>query len=87
MTPECRIVICHRRWVFIGFLAREENEMVLRRAKVLRRWGTKDKGIGALYSGPLADTQMDEAGTVRLHPLQIIATVDVDAKSWEKHLK
>lgn len=80
-----RIVVAQRGWVFVGRFAREDHEIVLRDAKNIRRWGTK-KGLGELYSGPKRETVLDEAGTVRLHPLQIIATIDVDAKSWEAAL-
>lgn len=58
---------------------------MLRDAKTIRRWGTT-KGLGELWSGPKKDTVLDEAGTVRLHPLQIIGTLDVDQKAWEKKL-
>ncbi len=86
MAADIRICIVQRGWVFVGRFTREEHEIVLRDAKNLRRWGTT-KGLGELYSGPRADTVLDEAGTVRLHPLQIIATIEVDATSWEKALK
>ena len=82
---EIRIVIAQRGWVFVGRCSREEQEVVLRDAKNIRRWGTS-KGLGELYTGPKSETVLDEAGTVRLHPLQIIATLDVDQKSWEKSL-
>lgn len=82
---DVRIVVAQRGWVFVGRYAREEHEIVLRDAKNIRRWGTA-KGLGELYSGPKSATVLDEAGTVRMHPLQIIATIEVDAKSWEKAL-
>lgn len=82
----CRIVICHRRWVFVGMVSREDTELVIRRAKNIRRWGTK-KGLGELRNGPKNETVLDEAGTVHLHPLQVIATIEVDPKAWEKHLE
>lgn len=80
-----RIVVAQRGWVFCGRVSREEHEIVLRDAKNIRRWGTK-KGLGELWSGPRTETVLDEAGTVRLHPLQCIAQIDVDQKSWEGHL-
>ena len=80
-----RIVIAQRGWVFVGRFEREENEIVLRAAKNIRRWGTT-RGLGELHAGPLAETVLDEAGTVRLHPLQIIATLDVDEPAWEAAL-
>lgn len=82
---EIRIVIAQRGWIFVGWFLREGNEIVLRGAMNLRRWGTT-KGLGELYNGPMPETILDEAGTVRLHPLQIIATIDVDSAKWEEHL-
>lgn len=82
---ETRIVICHRRWIWVGKVSREENEVVIRRAMNIRQWGTA-KGLGELVKGPTRNTKLDDVGVVRLHPLQVIATIDVDATSWEKHL-
>lgn len=85
VNSDVRIVIAQRGWVFVGRFSREDYEIVLRDAKNVRRWGT-EKGLGEMYDGPKAETVLDEAGTVRLHPLQIIATIEVDAKAWAKHL-
>ncbi len=86
MEPkDIRIVVAQRGWVFVGRYAHEDHEIVLRDAKNIRRWGTK-KGLGELQLGPMPATVLDEAGTVRLHPLQIVATLDVDQKSWERAL-
>jgi hypothetical protein len=82
---EIRIVIAQRGWVFIGRVSREEHEIVLRDAKGIRRWGTT-KGLGELWSGPKANTVLDDAGTVRLHPLQCIAQIDVDQAKWDEVL-
>jgi hypothetical protein len=83
---DIRLVICHRGWIWVGVYAREETEIVIRRAKCLRRWGTT-RGLGELRKGPTAKTILDEGGTVRLHPLQVINTLDVDALAWDKHLE
>ena len=85
MAAETRIIIAQRGWVFVGRVSREEQSVVVRDAKTIRRWGTT-KGLGELWAGPKRETVLDEAGTVRLHPLQIIAEIDVDPKPWEKHL-
>jgi hypothetical protein len=45
-----------------------------------------DQGARRALVGPRETTVLDEAGTVRLHPLAIIAQIDVDPKSWSKHL-
>ncbi len=85
MSHDVRIVIVQRGWVFCGRVSREEHEVVIRDAKNIRTWGTT-KGLGELYRGPKSGTVLDEAGTVRLHALQIIAMIDVDAEAWAKHL-
>ena len=82
---EIRIVVAQRGWVFVGRVSREEHEIVLRDAKNIRRWGTT-RGLGELWSGPRTETVLDEGGTVRLHPLQVVAQIDVDQKAWEKKL-
>lgn len=79
------IVIAHRGWIWAGMLKREENQMVIRKAMNIRRWGTT-QGLGQLRDGPLAETTLDPTGVVRLHPLQIIATIDIDEKGWSDKL-
>lgn len=80
-----RIVIAQRGWVFVGVVSREEHEIVIRRARSIRRWGTS-KGLGELRNGPKNATQLDEAGTVRLHPLMVIAQIEVNPEKWDAHL-
>ena len=86
MSDPIRIVIAQRGFVFVGRVRREEHHIVVRDAKNIRRWGTK-KGLGELWSGPKSETVLDEAGTVRVHPLMVIAEIDVDEKAWSKALK
>lgn len=79
-----RIVIAQRGWVFVGEYAREEMEIVLRNAYTIHQWGTT-KGLGQITTGPTGDTVLHKTGTVHLHPLQVIATMDVDLNGWAKH--
>ena len=81
-----RIVVAQRGWVFVGVVYRKESEIVIRRARSIRRWGTS-KGLGELRNGPKNTTQLDEAGTIRLHPLMVIAQIDVNPEKWEEHLE
>lgn len=80
-----RIVVVQRGWVHVGYLSREGDEMVIRKAKTIRRWGTTS-GLGELSNGPTKDTVLDIGGTIRLHPLMIVQTYDVDDSKWEEHL-
>lgn len=75
---EWRIVVAQRGWVFVGQYDADDNEVVLSNAKVIRVWGTTS-GLGQLaLSGPTKDTILDPAGTVRLHPMSIVATLDTN---------
>ncbi len=76
---EWRIVIAQRGWVFVGRYREEGDDVTLTAASVIRSWGTT-KGLGELVNGPLAATKLDAAGTVRLHKLGIVATLD--APGW-----
>ncbi len=79
----CRICVVARGFVFVGYLSTESNELVIRNAKNIRRW--EAGGLGKLVDGPSGAT-LDPAGTVRLHPLQMVYTLDVDEKKWAKTL-
>ena len=82
-TPsEWRIVIGQRGWVFVGRYHEDGDDVTLTDAKVLRIWGTT-KGLGELaISGPTTKTVSDPAGTIRLHRLGVIATLDTKATAW-----
>lgn len=82
-TPsEWRIVIAQRGWVFVGRYDEDGDNVTLTDAKVLRVWGTT-KGLGELaLSGPTAKTISDPAGTVRLHRLGVVATLDTTVTAW-----
>ena len=81
---DIRIVIAQRGFVFIGRYAREDLEIVLRDAYFVHRWGTT-QGLGEIAPGPTPQTVLHKTGTVRLHPLQILATIDTDAPGWAEH--
>ena len=51
-------------------------------AKNVRTWGTT-KGLGELaQSGPTNNTVLDPAGTVRMHILGVVATLDTQVTAW-----
>ena len=76
-----QIVIAQRGWVFVGDVERSGDDVTITNAQCIRRWGTS-KGLGQLVNGPLNDTILDPMGTVRLHALAVVATVDVEAGKW-----
>ena len=81
-----QIVIGQRGWVWVGRVERGPEGVVIKDARVIRRWGTKDKGLGFLKHGPTAETILDTPATITLHPLAIVAVQDVEQSAWEKHI-
>jgi len=82
---DIQIVILQRGWVAVGRFAQSDSDCTLTDAKIIRRWGTT-RGIGELIDGPLKNTVLDPAGTLRFHELTIVARLQVDAVAWEKAL-
>lgn len=83
-TPDpIRIVIAQRGWVWIGrYYRQDDGQVVLNQAQNIRRWGT-DNGLGQLAAeGKQPNTRLDPAGTVRLHELAIVATLDANEALW-----
>ncbi len=82
VPSEWRIVIAQRGWVFVGRYMEDGDNVTLTDAKVLRVWGTT-KGLGELaLSGPNSTTIADPAGTVRMHRLVVVATLDTQVTGW-----
>lgn len=75
-------MIGQRGWVFVGDFATEGEQIVLSNAKCVRKWGTT-KGLGQLaLAGPTKDTVLDECGTVRMHQLAAVGTIDCKPEVW-----
>lgn len=85
MAKNIQIVVVQRGWVFIGDVVRNDREFVIERSMCIRRWGT-ERGLGQLEKGPTTETVLDPYGTVRMHPLSVVFTIDVDQAAWEKKL-
>ena len=83
---DIRIVVTPGGWVHVGYWEQEGDEIVLKKAKNIRRWGTA-KGLAQLAnSGPLKDTVLEEGATMRTHRLQIYQSYDCVLEKWLKHL-
>lgn len=82
-TPtEWRIVIAQRGWVFVGRWSQDGEQVTLTNAKTIRVWGTT-AGLGQLaINGPTTKTICDPAGTVRMHILGVVATLDTQVTTW-----
>lgn len=82
-----QIIVCHRGFVFVGRVFDEENEVVIRGAFNVRRWGTT-KGLGELADrGPLTETKLDASGVVRMHPLSVVCRIDCNEEKWNASIK
>ena len=88
-TPGCvnhglQIVILDRGFVFVGDVSEDGVWLLIKNARNIRRWGTS-KGLGELAkNGPLADTKIDDAGTVRAPMRAVIGLLQCEAASWTK---
>lgn len=81
-----RIVILQRGWIVVGHVYEGDLETRVENAAVVRRWGTK-KGLGEIAAnGPLESTLLDDCGTVRAHPMTIVAQIDCNQEKWHGRL-
>lgn len=78
---DVKIVIGQRGWVWVGFVEETEKEVTITKARCVRNWGTT-KGLGELVNGPLSGTKLDPCGTVRIHPLARVASIDCNPEKW-----
>ena len=77
-----QIVIAQRGWVFVGDVERSGDDVTISGAQCIRRWGTT-KGLGELAKyGPQKRTVLDYMGTVRMHALAVVASLDVETAKW-----
>lgn len=79
-----QIVVLDRGWVFVGDVERGPDDLVIRKASCIRRWGTAN-GLGELAEkGPRRETKLDPAGTVRAPAKALIFTLDTEAALWSQ---
>lgn len=78
-----RIVVLPRGWVLIGrYHAPGDGTFTLLDGAVIRRWGTT-RGLGELYAGPRAATQLDPCvGIVRGLTSAVLFTIGVNQHAW-----
>jgi hypothetical protein len=76
------IVVADRGFVYVGDVEVSADWCVITKAKNVRKWGTS-KGLGELaLNGPLADTILDDVGTVRVPMRAVISLIDTEASKW-----
>lgn len=79
-----QIVILDRGFVYVGDVSIDADWVTIKNARNIRRWGTT-KGLGELAkSGPLKDSVIDHAGTVRAPLRALIGLIECEASSWTK---
>ena len=78
---EIKIVVLDRGFVYVGQVSQEDDFYVIKNAKNIRQWGAT-KGLGELVSGPLANTKLDNVGTVRAPSRALISLIDVEQAKW-----
>lgn len=75
-----KLVVCQRGFVYAGDVEQAGEYLVIRNAVNVRRWGT-NRGLGELAAkGNQAETKADDAGTVRVHKLAVVALIDCTEK-------
>jgi len=85
LPQDVRILVLPRGWVVVGAYAAAGDQVTLRRAMVVRRWGTKT-GLGELASGPKRETVLDPLGTLDCAAAGILFTVRCEGEPWAKVL-
>lgn len=81
-TGDIKIAVLDRGFVYIGYVKKEDDFLILTYAKNIRAWGTT-KGLGELVNGPLNGTKLDPVGTVRVPFKALISLIDVDQAKWK----
>lgn len=79
-----QIAILDRGFVYVGEVTTDGDWCVITNAKNIRRWGTS-KGLGELAaSGPLSNTVIDPAGTVRAPMRTLIGLIACEVSKWTR---
>jgi hypothetical protein len=73
------LVICERRWVYVGRVMRDGDYLAIREAMNLRGWTSA--GIWGLRDGRKTNVTLDEYGFVRVGVLGVVASIDCDPKA------
>jgi hypothetical protein len=81
-----RIAVLQRGWVVVGEYIQTGNYIELKKAAVVRKWGTT-KGLPELaLCGPLNDTVLDKGPDMRFHALTEIVSIKCDEGIWVSKL-
>ena len=80
-----QIVVLDRGFVYVGYVKTDADWCHITQAKNIRKWGTT-KGLGELVNGPLAETKVDDLGSLRAPLRAVISLICVDESKWKKIL-
>lgn len=76
------IIVGQRSWVWVGRPRREGDQLVIEGARCIRRWGTTDGLAQLANGGPRRETQLEEACTIKLHILAVVASYVCNESAW-----
>ena len=85
-TGAIQIAVLERGFVYVGRFENDGATVTIRSARAIIRWGTSAH-LGELQNGPLDNTKLGQACTVRCLPSQVIHCVEVNQAAWENHCK
>ena len=78
---EIKIVVLDRGLVYVGRYFRCGDEVTIRDARCIIRWGTTQH-LGELVSGPLENTKLGAINVVTCNIRKVIHTVEVSQDAW-----
>lgn len=79
------IVVLERGFVYVGRVVTDGNWCYITDASNIRTWGTT-KGLSELVNGPLSNTKLDKAGTVRANIMSVIHLISCEESTWQTEL-
>ena len=82
---EIQIAVLERGFVYVGYFESDGTTVTIRSARAVIRWGTSAH-LGELQAGPLENTKLGQACTVRCLASQVIYCVEVNQDDWKKHI-
>ena len=80
---DIRIIILPRGWNIVGEYSCTDGECTIKKASVIRRWGTTN-GLGEIAkNGPTENTKLDKCnGDVNILRSNIIASIKCEHSKW-----
>ena len=80
IRKQTAIAVLDRGFVYVGQCSIKDDTLTIQEARNIRYWGTS-KGLGELINGPLAQTKVDDVGTV-MAPIKSIIHIIPCKSGW-----